>query len=72
MLTRLLENARRSDPARVAIVQGTRRVTYEELHALAGRYAAGLRQAGVGAGDCVTVILPNGPEFVAIFFACAR
>jgi long-chain acyl-CoA synthetase len=72
MLTRMLQNAVRADPARVAVVQGTRRVRYDQLEDLAGRAAAGLRRLGVGPGDCVAVGLPNGPEFVATLFACAR
>jgi acetoacetyl-CoA synthetase len=33
--------------------------------------AAGLRALGVGAGDCVAAYMPNIPETVAAFFACA-
>jgi long-chain acyl-CoA synthetase len=72
MLTGMLAKAVEADPAKSAIVQGSRRVRYDELEMLAGRCAAGLRHLGVGAGDCVAVTLPNGPEFVACFFACAR
>jgi long-chain acyl-CoA synthetase len=72
MLTRMLRNAVAADPARAAVVQGSRRIRYDELDAWAGRAASGLRRLGVGAGDCVAVVLPNGPEFVASLFACAR
>jgi long-chain acyl-CoA synthetase len=72
MLTWMLRKAVAADPARAAVVQGSRRVRYDELDALAGRAASGLRRLGVGAGDCVAVLLPNGPEFVASLFACAR
>jgi long-chain acyl-CoA synthetase len=72
MLTGLLTRAVNADPSRAAIVQGGRRLRYDELHALAVCCAAGLRRLGVGAGDCVAVALPNGPEFVAGLFACAR
>jgi long-chain acyl-CoA synthetase len=72
MLTRMLRRAVEGDPARAAVVQGSRRVSYGELEARAGRAAAGLRRLGVGPGACVAVMLPNGPEFVAAFFACAR
>ena len=53
-------------------MQGGRRIRYDELNALSGRCAAGLRRLGVGAGDCVAMVLPNCPEFVASLFACAR
>jgi long-chain acyl-CoA synthetase len=72
MLTGMLRKAVEANPAKTAIVQGGRRIRYDELEALAGRCAGGLRQLGVGAGDCVAVVLPNCPEFVASLFACAR
>jgi long-chain acyl-CoA synthetase len=72
MLTQMLLKAVEANPAKAAVVQGGRRVRYDELHALAGRCAAGLRRLGIGAGDCVAVALPNCPEFVVGLFACAR
>jgi long-chain acyl-CoA synthetase len=72
MLTDMLSKAVAADPAKAAVVQGERRVRYGELHALAGGSAAAMRRLGVGSGDCVAVALPNGPEFVAILFGCAR
>jgi long-chain acyl-CoA synthetase len=68
----MLAKAVAADPAKTAVVQGGRRVRYDELHALAGRCAAGLRRLGIRAGECVAVALPNCPEFVASLFACAR
>jgi long-chain acyl-CoA synthetase len=72
MLTHMLSKAVAADPARAAIVQGGRRVRYDELQALAARCAGGLRGLGVGAGDCVAAALPNCPEFVAVLFGCAQ
>jgi long-chain acyl-CoA synthetase len=72
MLTGMLRKAVAANPARAAIVQGGRRIRYDELDALAGRCAGGLRRLGIGPGDCVAVALPNGPEFVASLFGCAR
>jgi long-chain acyl-CoA synthetase len=72
MLTGMLRRAVEANPARAAIVQGGRRISYDELDALAGKCVAGLRRLGVAAGDCVAVVLPNCPEFVAGLFACAR
>ena len=46
-------------------------VTWGELRALTGALAAGLRGLGVGPGDRVAGYLPNVPEAVAAFFACA-
>jgi long-chain acyl-CoA synthetase len=72
MLTGMLRKAVAANPTKAAIVQGGRRIRYDELDALAGRCAGGLRRLGVEAGDCVAVALPNCPEFVAGLFACAR
>jgi long-chain acyl-CoA synthetase len=68
----MLRKAVETDPARVAIVQGDKRIRYDELDTLAGRCAGGLRRLGVKAGDCMAVVLPNCPEFVVSLFACAR
>jgi long-chain acyl-CoA synthetase len=72
MLTGMLRKAVEANPGKAAIVQGGRRIRYDQLDALAGQCAGGLRRLGVGAGDCVAVVLPNCPEFVAGLFACAR
>jgi len=60
-------------PQRVAIVgpEGSR-TTYAELHAQANRVAAGFARRGIGAGDVVSLQLPNWPQFVAVHLACAR
>jgi long-chain acyl-CoA synthetase len=72
MLTEMLRRAVAANPAKAAIVQGGRRIRYDELESTAARCAAGLRRLGLGAVDCVAVVLPNCPEFVAGLFACAR
>jgi long-chain acyl-CoA synthetase len=72
MLTGMLCRAVEANPAKVAIVHGYRCIRYDELHALTGHCAGGLCRLGVGAGDCVAVVMPNCPEFVASLFACAR
>jgi acetoacetyl-CoA synthetase len=46
-------------------------LTYGELRALAGAVAAGLRRLGVGAGDRVAAVLPNGAPATACFLATA-
>ncbi len=72
MLTALLRKSAAADSRRPAIVLGRRRVSYGELETMAARCAGGLARRGIGSGDCVAVALPNGPEFVASLFACAR
>jgi acetoacetyl-CoA synthetase len=46
-------------------------LSYGELRALAGALAAGLRRIGVGPGDRVAAVLPNGISAVAAFLATA-
>jgi len=72
MLNRMLRKSAQAHPAKAAIVQGGRRLSYEELESTARRCAGFLRQSGVGPGDCVAVVLPNCPEFVIAFFAITR
>src|SRR3989441_10575963 len=59
-------------PDRVAIVDRGRRVTYGELKTRVDRVAAGLGALGIGAGDVVTLQLPNWAEFAYVFFALER
>ena len=59
-------------PDREALVDHRHRVTYREVLDRVERAAAGLRQLGIGAGDVVTIQLPNWVEFAYVFFACER
>jgi non-ribosomal peptide synthetase component E (peptide arylation enzyme) len=59
-------------PEREAIVDHRHRVSYRELLARVDRTAAALQSLGVGAGDVVTIQLPNWVEFAYVFFACER
>lgn len=56
-------------PARLALVCGAERLTRAELDARANRLARAYAALGVGAGDRVTLLLPNGAEFVAATLA---
>lgn len=60
-------------PAVVALEESGRRreLTYGELTALAGAAAAGFRRLGIGPGDRVAAVLPNGVEAVAGFLGAA-
>ncbi|WP_214108307.1 non-ribosomal peptide synthetase [Acrocarpospora catenulata] len=55
----------RQRPDSVAVVDGTRRLTYAELWARAGSIAAALRRAGVTAGDLVGLCCERGADLVA-------
>ncbi|MFO1267212.1 MAG: AMP-binding protein [Rubrivivax sp.] len=59
-------------PARIAVVDGERRVTYPELIALVERLAARLVRAGLGRQDRVVMQLPNSLAFVVTWLALTR
>jgi fatty-acyl-CoA synthase len=51
-------------PDRTAIIHGERRISYREFHARARRLASALAARGIGAGDTVSVLLPNVPAML--------
>ena len=73
-LGRLLCDAHPADA--VALVYdgpaGVERLTYGELGERSKRLAGALREAGVGAGDRVAVMLPKSPELVVALLAVWR
>jgi long-chain acyl-CoA synthetase len=56
-------------PDGTALVHGDERVSHRDLLDRVERTAQGLAARGVGPGDAVAVVLPNGPAFVTAFFA---
>jgi acetoacetyl-CoA synthetase len=60
-------------PALIATNESGERteLTYSDVLAMAGAAAAGLRRLGVGRGDRVAAVLPNGVEAVVGFLATA-
>jgi cyclohexanecarboxylate-CoA ligase len=73
-----LRAAARATPDRPAIIaarafaRDVTALTYAELCAHVDRFAAGLRELGVGREDIVAVQLPNWWQYNAIALACAR
>jgi len=61
-----------AQPAKTAVVDADRRLTYGELDALVDRVATALRHAGVGPDDVVSSQLPNGIPSLALCFAANR
>jgi fatty-acyl-CoA synthase len=51
-------------PDSTAIVYGGQRTTYAEYYARARRLASALERRGIGAGDTVSVMLPNVPPML--------
>ena len=59
-------------PDRPALLLGADVTSYAELAEAAARVAALLAAAGVGPGDRVGVMLPNVPQFAAIYYGVLR
>ena len=67
-----LEFARRTRrlyPEREAVVDGTLRLTYEQLFQRCDRWSAALTEMGVGPGDRVAYICPNTHEQLESFYS---
>jgi long-chain acyl-CoA synthetase len=67
----LTETALATPDAPVHLFGGTA-TTYRELDEQSGRFAAGLREAGLDPGDVVALQLPNLPHFLAAYFGALK
>ena len=47
------------------------RVTFVQLHDRVRRLAAALTQAGFLPGDRLALLLPNGPDYIELVYACS-
>ncbi|WP_045746057.1 long-chain-fatty-acid--CoA ligase [Actinoplanes rectilineatus] len=68
LATVLAESARRY-PAKVAVIDGGARITYDELWGQTLAYAAGLRELGAGPGSTIAVMIPNVADFPRVYYA---
>jgi len=59
------------DEAPAIAAHGAPPMTYAALRALVDRTVAKLNELGVGRGDRVAIVLPNGPEMAAAFLCVA-
>ncbi|MGD0561624.1 MAG: long-chain-acyl-CoA synthetase [Roseiarcus sp.] len=57
---------------RLALIGERESFTYRALDARANRYARWARAQGLGKGDAVCLMMPNRPEYVAIWMGFAR
>jgi acyl-CoA synthetase (AMP-forming)/AMP-acid ligase II len=57
--------------AAIRAPQGRPPLTYAALRDLAARTVAALNARGIGRGDRVAIVLPNGPEMATVFVAAA-
>lgn len=59
-------------PDRIAVVAGTRRITFGELDDSATRFALGCSARGVRHGDKIAIDLLNCPEYLTAFYGALR
>ena len=63
-----LVRAARVYPDRIAIIHGTRRITYAQMFERCRRLASALAAHGIGRGDTVAVFAPNVPALLEAHF----
>jgi len=56
----------------VALAPDGNRITFGQLHRRVGDIAAALSKEGFGVGDRLAFLLPNGPEYIELVYACSR
>src|ERR1700690_2969422 len=59
------------DEAAAIMASGAAALTYAGLRKLVGETIAALNAFGIGRGDRVAIVLPNGPEMATAFLAVA-
>lgn len=68
----ILEAGALQVPLKIAVIDGDRRVTYQELNELADALAAGLADEGLQKGDRVMMYMKNSLEFIVAFYALQK
>jgi acyl-CoA ligase (AMP-forming) (exosortase A-associated) len=68
-LPQLLENQSRLRPTKTAIVDGSKRISFQELHNLTSQYSILLKNSGIQRGDRVAIYLYRSIEMTAVLFA---
>jgi len=71
-LKQMLEQSAKRYGDKTAIAMGDSRLSYAQLDEASNRVANALKGMGVSKGDRVAMLLPNSPEFVAIYFGVVK
>jgi len=66
-----LGRALRFYPGRTALARDHRLLTFRELHSRIEGIAGTLTSHGFGAGDRLALLLPNGPDYIELIYACS-
>ena len=69
--THSLGRASRYYPERTALAPSRTRLTFRELHDRVASVAAALSELGFEAGDRLALLLPNGPQYIELVYACS-
>src|SRR5258708_4412571 len=66
-----LGGALRFYPGGAALARDGRLLTFPELHSRVGGIAGTLTSQGFGVGDRLALLLPNGPDYIELMYACS-
>jgi long-chain acyl-CoA synthetase len=66
-----LGRALRFYPDRTALARDGRSLTFRELHTRVEGIAGTLTSHGLGVGDRLALLLPNGPDYIELMYACS-
>src|SRR6476646_1143252 len=66
-----LGRALRFYPGRTALARDGRLLTFRELHTRVEGIAGTLASQGFGVGDRLALLLPNGPDYIELMYACS-
>src|ERR1700676_1358035 len=66
-----LGRATRFYPGRAALARDGRSLTFRELHTRVEGIAGTLITHGFGVGDRLALLLPNGPDYIELVYACS-
>src|SRR5258707_1090573 len=66
-----LGRALRFYPGRAALARDGRSLTFRELHTRVEGIAGTLTSHGCGVGDRLALLLPNGPDYIELMYACS-
>jgi len=70
-LIRLIAESAQKNPEAIALIHGSETISYANLQTRIHRLAANLIKLGINKGDRIGIWLPNVPEWLESFFACA-
>src|SRR6266852_1775182 len=66
-----MDRAARNYPERPALSVGNASLNFRELHNRVKSIAGALSQRGISRDDRLALLLPNGPEYIQLVYACS-